>query len=133
MTRIKMAKAGDTPFQRLFHSAEIASKWGELSDCLSEDKLIPKEWKENIRRVLATGNGCQYCQAKGRPAKPGNMNENTAMAFAEVFLLQREKTGDSFFQVLKETFTDEEIAELIAFICFTTAQQYYGALLGLKP
>ncbi len=82
--------------------------------------------------VLAYGNGCSYCQAKGTPLKPEDMKESYAIAFAEVFLLQREKTEEKFFQVLREVFSDEEISELLAFICFTTAQQYFRALMDLK-
>ncbi|CAH0219841.1 hypothetical protein SRABI96_02383 [Peribacillus sp. Bi96] len=58
--------------------------------------------------------------------------ESYAIAFAELFLIHREKTEEKFFQVLKEVFTDEEVSELLAFICFTTAQQYFGALMDLK-
>ncbi|WP_458353141.1 carboxymuconolactone decarboxylase family protein [Peribacillus frigoritolerans] len=131
MTRIKKSSQGSSPFQRLFHSEEISRKWSDLSDCLSADGKLPEKLKENVRRVLAYGNGCSYCQAKGTPLKPEDVKESYAIAFAEVFLLQREKTEEKFFQVLKEVFSDEEISELLAFICFTTAQQYFGALMDL--
>ncbi|WP_375088157.1 carboxymuconolactone decarboxylase family protein [Peribacillus sp. RS7] len=132
MTRIKKSSLGSSPFQRLFHSEVISHKWSDLSDCVSADGLLSKELKENVRRVLAYGNGCSYCQAKGIPLKPEETKESYAIAFAEVFLIQREKTEEKFFQVLKEAFSDEEISELLAFICFTMAQQYFGALMDLK-
>ncbi|RRN72313.1 carboxymuconolactone decarboxylase family protein [Peribacillus simplex] len=131
MTRIKNSSIGSSPFQRLFHSEEISHKWSDLSNCISADGKLSKELKENVRRVLAYGNGCSYCQAKGIPLKPEDAKESYAIAFAEVFLIQREKTEEKFFQVLKEVFSDEEISELLAFICFTTAQQYFGALMDL--
>ncbi|MEC0790097.1 carboxymuconolactone decarboxylase family protein, partial [Bacillus haynesii] len=42
-----------------------------------------------------------------------------------------ERVSDRQFDVLKEVFSEEEITELTAFICFTTAQQYFGALMKL--
>ncbi|MFD9626333.1 carboxymuconolactone decarboxylase family protein [Peribacillus muralis] len=132
MTRIINSELGTSPFQRLFHSEGILQKWSDLSECVSADGKLSKELKENVRRVLAFGNGCSYCQAKGTPLKPSEVKESHALGFAEVFLTQREKTEDKFFQVLKEALTDEEISELLAFICFTTAQQYFGALMKLK-
>ncbi|MGG4154856.1 hypothetical protein [Peribacillus muralis] len=89
------------------------------------------ELKENVRRVLAFGNGCSYCQAKGRPLRASEIKD-MRLGFTEVFLTQREKTGEQFFHVLKEALTDEEISELLAFICFTAAQQYFGALMELE-
>ncbi|MFD4932074.1 carboxymuconolactone decarboxylase family protein [Peribacillus butanolivorans] len=132
MTRIKHSAIGSSPFQRLFNSEDILLKWSDLSECISTDGKLSKELKENVRRVLAYGNGCAYCQAKGRPLKPDDIKESYAVAFAEVFLLEREKTEQTFIDVLKEVFSDEEISELLAFICFTTAQQYFGALMDLK-
>ncbi|MCK1993019.1 carboxymuconolactone decarboxylase family protein [Peribacillus muralis] len=132
MTRIINSELGTSPFQRLFHSERILQKWSDLSKCVSADGKLSKELKENVRRVLAFGNGCSYCQAKGTPLKPNEVKESHALGFAEVFLTQREKTEDEFFQVLKEALTDEEISELLAFICFTTAQQYFGALMEIK-
>ena len=132
MTRIKNSELGSSPFQRLFHSEEILQKWSDLSESVCADGKLSNELKENVRRVLALGNGCSYCQAKGTPLKPSEVKESYAIGFAEVFLTQREKTGDPFFHVMKEALTDEEISELLAFICFTTSQQYFGALMDLK-
>jgi len=41
-------------------------------------------------------------------------------------------TAPNVTAVLKEYLTEAEISELLAFICFTTAQQYFGALMQLK-
>ncbi|WP_285767698.1 carboxymuconolactone decarboxylase family protein [Peribacillus sp. SI8-4] len=132
MTRIKTSEHGSSPFQRLFHSEEILQRWTDLAESVSANGQLSKELKENVRRVLAFGNGCSYCQAKGSPLKAAEVKESYAIGFAEVFLTQREKTGEQFFLVLKEVLSDEEISELLAFICFTTAQQYFGALMELK-
>ena len=39
----------------------------------------------------------------------------------------------SVFNVLHTTFDDKEISELCAFVCFTTASQFFGAITGLQP
>ncbi|KKB74330.1 MULTISPECIES: carboxymuconolactone decarboxylase family protein [Bacillus] len=132
MTRINPSAKGETPFQRLLgHSDSILSAWTALADELAGDGLLSKELKEQVRRVLAQGNGCEYCKAKGKPEASNLEKTSLAMGFAEVFLSERDRVGDSQFKVLKEMFSDEEISELIAFICFTTAQQYFGALMKI--
>ncbi len=127
MTRINFSDRGETPFQRLLgHSESLMSNWTALAEELSGDGFLSKELKEQVRRVLAQGNGCEYCKAKGKP-RSRISKTSFAMGFAEVFLAQRERVSDRQFDVLKEVFSEEEITELTAFICFTTAQQYFGA------
>ncbi|KAA6449610.1 carboxymuconolactone decarboxylase family protein [Bacillus swezeyi] len=132
MTRINPSEKGNTPFQRLLgYSESLLSSWTALAEVLAGDGFLSKEVKEQVRRVLAQGNGCEYCKAKGKPDIPNQEKTSFAMGFAEVFLAQRERISDKQFDVLKEVFSEEEIAELTAFICFTTAQQYFGALMKI--
>ncbi|WP_307893416.1 carboxymuconolactone decarboxylase family protein [Bacillus swezeyi] len=132
MTRINPSEKGNTPFQRLLgYSESLLSSWTALAEVLAGDGFLSKELKEQVRRVLAQGNGCEYCKAKGKPAIPNQEKTSFAMGFAEVFLAQRERISDKQFDVLKDVFSEEEIAELTAFICFTTAQQYFGALMKI--
>ncbi len=135
MTRIASASIGATPFMRLLgHHQGVMERWGQLSDALEGDGHLTKELKEQVRRVLAFQNGCLYCQAKGRP-DPEVYDEKTSVAvgFAEVFGVQGSGVQDSLFHVLKESFSDEETSELIAFISFTSASQTFGALMDLRP
>ncbi|NPC91569.1 carboxymuconolactone decarboxylase family protein [Bacillus sp. WMMC1349] len=132
MTRINLTDKGDTPFQQLLgYSENLLSSWTALAEELSNDGFLAKELKEQVRRVLAQGNGCEYCKAKGKPEASNHEKTSLAMGFAEVFLAQRDHISDRQFAVLKELFSEEEIVELTAFICFTTAQQYFGALMKL--
>ena len=76
MTRINFSDRGETPFQRLLgHSESLMSSWTALAEELSGDGFLSKELKEQVRRVLAQGNGCEYCKAKGKPEIP-NSAEN---------------------------------------------------------
>jgi len=103
-------------------------------------RCVGKRWKtysklkEQVRRTLAQSNGCEYCKAKGKQ-NPAQFDEKTSVAvgFAEVFLYQKGEIADSTFDVLREYFNEEEINELCAFISFTTASQYFGAMMKLKP
>ncbi|MFJ8260147.1 carboxymuconolactone decarboxylase family protein [Peribacillus asahii] len=133
MARIVESDFGETPFQRLLgHSKDVMEGWNRLGDVLENDGLLTSDLKEQVRRTLAQSNGCEYCKAKGKPDLV-NFNEKISIAvgFAEVFLKQKGDIADSAFDILREYFTDEEISELCAFISFTTASQYFGAMMKL--
>ncbi|MBD7937631.1 MULTISPECIES: carboxymuconolactone decarboxylase family protein [Bacillaceae] len=135
MARIVGSNFGETHFQRLLgHNKEVMEGWNQLGNVLEKDGLLTSELKEQVRRTLAQSNGCEYCKAKGKP-DPDKFNEKTSIAvgFAEVFLKQKGDIADSSFDILKEYFTEEEISELCAFISFTTASQYFGAMMKLEP
>lgn len=134
MARIIESQFGETPFQRLLgHNKDVMEKWSQLGDEFEKDGLLTFKLKEQVRRTLAQGNGCEYCKAKGKP-NPVNFEEKTSIAvgFAEVFLKQKSEIAESSFEVLRESFSEEEISELCAFISFTTASQYFGAMMKLK-
>lgn len=135
MARINDSKLGNTPFQRLLgHNEHIMNAWNHLGEILGDSGKLSAELKEQVRRTLAQKNGCEYCQAKGKP-DPETFDEKTSLAvgFAEAFLTYRGNMPESLFEVLKQEWSDQEISELCAFICFTTASQYFGALMGLQP
>ncbi|WP_226674999.1 carboxymuconolactone decarboxylase family protein [Mesobacillus jeotgali] len=134
MARIKESNMGETRFQRLLgHNVEVMHGWNRLGNVLEKDGLLTSELKEQVRRTLAQRNGCEYCKAKGKP-DPEKFDEKTSIAvgFAEVFLVQRGDIPDSIFKVLQESLTEEEISELIAFISFITASQFFGAMMKLQ-
>ena len=124
-----------TPFQNLLaFNNEVEQHWTALGECLEKDGLLTADLKEQVRRVLAQGNGCEYCKAKGNP-DPSQYDEKAAIctAFAEAFLHSKGQTSPNVTAILKEYLTAEEIGELLAFISFTTASQYFGALNQLQP
>ncbi|WEG15130.1 carboxymuconolactone decarboxylase family protein [Alkalihalophilus pseudofirmus] len=134
MARITESKTGRTPFQRLLgHNPEVMNAWSNLGNVLERDALISADLKEQVRRTLAQGNGCEYCKAKGKPnAMQFDEKTSIAVGLAEVFLKQNITISDSQFQIIEETFSQEEISELFAFITFTTASQYFGAIMQLE-
>ncbi|GIN64413.1 hypothetical protein J27TS8_44060 [Robertmurraya siralis] len=135
MARITESLNGESPFQKLLgHNKGIMELWNQLGDELGEDGKLTAELKEQVRRTLAQGNGCEYCKAKGKP-EPDLFDEKTSIAvgFAEVFLKLKGNIPDAIFNVLKKHLSEEEISELCAFITFTTASQYFGAIMKLDP
>ncbi|WP_078435407.1 carboxymuconolactone decarboxylase family protein [Metabacillus halosaccharovorans] len=135
MARIVESHYGETPFQKLLgHNKTVMEGWNQLGDVLENDGILTSNLKEQVRRTLAQSNGCEYCMAKGKPDSV-NFEEKTSVAvgFAEVFLKQKSDIAESSFDVLRECFSEEEISELCAFISFTTASQYFGAMMKLEP
>lgn len=135
MPNISFSTMGDTPFQQLLgHNPSIMMAWNNLGTELESEGSLTSTLKEQVRRTLAQQNGCEYCKAKGKPDHE-LFDERTSVAvgFTEVFLKQRGKIEHSIFEVLRQTFNEREISELCAFICFTTASQYFGSILSLEP
>jgi len=136
MPRINPSLHGDTPFQRLLgHNTSVMRTWSTLGDELEQDGYLSASLKEQVRRTLAQKNGCAYCKAKGKP-DPDTFDEKTSIAigFTEVFLsYKKDAIPDFAYDLLREQFNEAEISELFAFLCFTTAQQYFGALMNLQP
>ncbi|MCD7034129.1 carboxymuconolactone decarboxylase family protein [Metabacillus sp. GX 13764] len=135
MARINESAFGETPFQKLLgHNQEVMNAWNELGDVLGKDGHLSAHLKEQVRRTLAQGTGCEFCKAKGKP-EPHLFDEKMSIAagIAEVFTKQKGDIPEAVFHVLKEELTDEEISELIAFVTFTAASQYFGAIMAIKP
>jgi alkylhydroperoxidase family enzyme len=135
MTMIKESAFGSTPFQKLLgHNLEVVGAWSNLGEVLEKDGLLKSALKEQVRRTLAQRNGCEYCKAKGKP-DPLLFDEKTSVAvgFVEVYLAhEKGNIPDYAYQILKDYFSEEEISELFAFVTFTTAQQYFGAIMKVK-
>lgn len=136
MTHITPSHYGDTPFQQLLgHHPSVTDVWSALGDELEKDGHLSASLKEQVRRTLAQQNGCAYCKAKGKP-DPDTYDEKTSIAigFTEVFLAyKKDAIPDFAYDLLREQFNEAEISELFAFLCFTSAQQFFGALMNLQP
>ncbi|KQL56235.1 MULTISPECIES: carboxymuconolactone decarboxylase family protein [Bacillaceae] len=133
MSYIQPSQVGETPFQSILgHCPKVGTKWNELADELTNEATLSAVLKEEVRRVLAYGNKCRYCMAKGAPTKNGKEEDiQLATAFAELFLTDRSSIREAHFTILRSVFSEEQIVELCAFICFTTASQLFGAMVDL--
>ena len=134
MAIISFSQNGLTPFQQLLgHNKDILEKWVSLEECIFSSGTFSAELKEEVRRTLAFHNGCEYCKAKGAPSKNAPDLRTQLAARAADMSSKKTHIGDGEFSALKEAFTDGEISELLALICFITACQRFGALLDLGP
>ncbi|MFS0868801.1 carboxymuconolactone decarboxylase family protein [Paenibacillus xylanilyticus] len=134
MARISYSGIGDTPFQQLLgHNAQIQKNWNKLEQAFYQEGELDGNLKEQVRRTLAFGNGCKYCQAKGKAVMDQNDSKTSlAVGFAELFLHHRSSINQATFDVLSQEFSEKEIAELCSFICFITASQMFGAIMELQ-
>jgi alkylhydroperoxidase family enzyme len=70
---------------------------------------------------------------KGEPNENiNNIKVSLAKSFALLVAENHLEVDDEIMNVLKEEFSDSEISELCAFICFIIASQKFGAILKLE-
>ncbi|MEG0774756.1 carboxymuconolactone decarboxylase family protein [Clostridium sp.] len=134
MARIIYSKEGLTPFQQLLgHNKNILKNWLSLEECLFNSNTFTFELKEEVRRTLAFNNGCQYCMAKGKPCN--DITDSKILIATKIadIISKSNVISDEYFNLLKNEFSNEEISELLALICFITASQKFGASLDLQP
>ncbi|QWU44231.1 carboxymuconolactone decarboxylase family protein [Bacillus sp. NP247] len=135
MERITLSNVGDTKFQKLLgHNPSILNSWSTLENTLYSTGKLSAELKEQVRRTLAFGNKCPYCMAKGKPDDIQKIEEiSVAVTFAHAFVHDQKAIDDNMFHALKQYWTEKEIVELCAYICFTTASQQLGFVFQLQP
>ena len=134
MKTISFSRNGSTPFQQLLgHNKDILEKWISLEECFYSSNSFPAELKEEVRRTLAFNNGCEYCKAKVVPSDIITDSRTRMAAHVADISSKETHMSDREFGALKEVFTESEISELLAFVCFITACQRFGALLNLMP
>ncbi|AOY77701.1 carboxymuconolactone decarboxylase family protein [Clostridium formicaceticum] len=134
MARIPFSQEGFSLFQQLLgHNKHILERWSSLDKCFFSSHTFTPELKEEIRRTLAFNNNCQYCMAKGKPSD--QITDSRILIATEIadIVSKNQPIDDQCFNRLKNEFSDKEISELFAFICFITASQKFGALLDLQP
>lgn len=134
MAKITFSEEGFTPFEKLMgHNKSIMEKWSTLEECFFNSSTFTFGLKEEVRRTLAFNNGCKYCMAKGKPSDEITDSKILIATKIADFISKNQTIDDEHFNMLKNEFKDNEISELLAFICFITASQKFGALLDLKP
>jgi alkylhydroperoxidase family enzyme len=113
---------------------DVLKAFARLDTTLRFKGLLSLELKEAVRRATAGGVGCEYCQSLGAPEVHKDARISLAVGFAEVVAADPSGISDATFDVLREEFSEEEIVELVAWICLVSiAGQMFGAVLGLEP
>ena len=114
---------------------EILKAFARLDAAARFHGTLPSSLKESVRRATAQEVGCVYCQSLGEyTPNPDDRRESLAVAFAQLIADDPKQISDAQFDVLREDFTEDEIVELVAFVCFVAiAGQLFGATLALEP
>lgn len=127
--------AADPFYGILAHRPEILRHWSALdAEFFGPSSRVENSIKEEARRTLAQGVGCRFCASLGEPRDDHpSKREALAVAFAELVATDHHQIDDNTFAVLREEFTEEEIVELVSWICFKLGSNIFGALMHLEP
>jgi alkylhydroperoxidase family enzyme len=135
MARISSTDVADPFYTVLGHRPEILAAWQGLDQAMmGAGSTLPVALKENVRRALAQDFGCRFCASFGTPPDtPADVQESLALAFVERVTQDHTSVDARTFEVLREEFSEEQIVELCAWICFKLGANTLGAIVGLEP
>jgi alkylhydroperoxidase family enzyme len=132
----KIAELAHDPFYGILaHRPDILSAWQRIDEVFfGPTSALPNELKEEARRALSQGVGCRLCASFGTPrSEHPDVRESLAVAFADQMLDDHKAISDAQFDTLREEFTDEEIVELVSWLCFKFGSNLFGSLMRLDP
>ena len=114
---------------------EVLKAFGRLDTTIRFKGLLPMDLLEAVRRATAGQIGCEYCASLGEPLTDiDDQRTSLAVGFAQLVAQGPAEISDEQFDVLREVFSEEEIVELVAYICFVSiAGQMFGAVMKLEP
>jgi alkylhydroperoxidase family enzyme len=112
---------------------EVADAQRALSAALRFGGLLPYELKEAVRQSTATGLGCAYCASVGEALDAPDRRTSLAIAIAQRIVEDHLSVDARTIDVLREEFTEDEIVELLALICFVcVGAQTFGHVVGVR-
>jgi alkylhydroperoxidase family enzyme len=133
---IPLSDVGTTNYERVMgHAPHVLGPWATLEQAFFERSILPTDLLEQVRRTLTLGHGCAYCQAKAGPPDDRHavLRTSLAVALAQTFAADHKAIDKSQVDILRETFSDAELVELVAFISFMWAGGTFGKILGIQP
>jgi alkylhydroperoxidase family enzyme len=112
---------------------EIADAFARLDSAARFHGQLPLELKETVRRATACTVGCAYCESLGVVGDELDERTMAAVRFARLVAADPAAVTDEQFDELRALFDEDEIIELVAFICLVAiAGQMFGAVIGLE-
>lgn len=135
MPRIEPANVEGNLYARvLARQPEILEKFMALDVSLRFGGLLPAELKEEVRRSTAEQVGCRFCSSLAAPKDQHiDRRESLAVGLAQMIAQDPSSVDDKMFEVLREDFSDDEILELLCWICLVViGGQMLGNTLGLE-
>jgi alkylhydroperoxidase family enzyme len=120
-----------TPFRQVMgRRPEILKAWHQLDEATRFAGVLPDTLKEEVRRTLASVHGCAFCASLGDPvAVIDDPRTKAAVALGKAIAEHPIGIDDASWNAAAQHFTDEELVELCAWICFMYAGEMFGALM----
>jgi alkylhydroperoxidase family enzyme len=136
MAHVSYSDVGTTPYEKVMgHAPHILRPWTQLEHTFFTASVLPAELLEQVRRTLALGHGCEYCQAMGGP--PDNRHEamrtSLAVGLAQVYATDHQGIDQRMLETMREHFNEKELVELVAFMGFMWAGGTFGRIFGIQP
>lgn len=133
MAYISYSENGNNPLTKLLgHNPILLKNWMTLLESFYQNCDFDPQLQEEVRRAVAYQIGCAYCMSHGCPTQIiEDIKTKAAVDFAKkVIQIQRQITEQDIAP-LKNYFSEKEIAELSAFICYGIGLARFGAILNV--
>jgi alkylhydroperoxidase family enzyme len=133
---LPLSGVGNTNYERVMgHAPHVLGPWSALEEVFFSRSVLPQPLLEQVRRTLAQGHGCEYCQGKAGPpaGSQDELRASLAVAFAQAYAQDHREISAAQIEVLRKHFSDPELVELVAFVSFMWAGGTFGKVLGIKP
>jgi alkylhydroperoxidase family enzyme len=133
MAFIEYSEIGDTPLQKLLgHNVEVLKNWDRLLESFYKYSSFDPALQEEVRRAIAYQIGCAQCMSYGCPAPLiTDIKTKVAVDFAKKMTQTQLPVTKEDVDHLKKYFSDNEIAELCAFVAFGIGYARFGASLNV--
>lgn len=133
MAHITYSENGDNPLTQLLgHNPELLKNWMLLLESFYQNCDLDRQLQEEVRRTVAYQIGCSYCMSHGCPTQIiEDMKTKLAVDFAKKVVLTQRQITEHDIAPLKEHFSDKQIAELCAFICYGIGLARFGNALDV--
>ncbi len=133
MAYIAYSENGENPLTKLLgHNPEVMKHWMTLLECFYQNCDLDRGLQEEVRRAVAYQIGCAYCMSHGCPAPfIEDIQTKAAVDFAKKVAQTQRQILKTDIELLKAHFTEKEISELCAFICYGIGLARFGAVLNV--
>jgi hypothetical protein len=122
-----------------FHSImalrpEIEGPWYALNEAMKFQGLLDSNFKEEVRKVIATRGGCAYCASLGAPGEEhADPKLQAAVDFANRVCDDPTQIDDATWSEVSKHFNFAELVELSVWISFMYGSNMFGAIMKVSP
>jgi alkylhydroperoxidase family enzyme len=133
MAYISYSENGTNPLTQLLgHNPELLKNWMALLDSFYKCSDLDRALQEEVRRAVAYSMGCAYCMSHGCPTEViEDVKTQAAVDFAKKVVQTYRHITPSDIEMLRQHFSEKEISELCAFVCYGIGLARFGAVLNV--